>query len=76
MDPQYWRELQLALRADAQAEVDRALKVAVPLQHGLPQKEIRDRLGIDQAALKRLRRISEQLEREELPEEFEGGQTM
>jgi hypothetical protein len=75
MDAHFWRELQAALRADAQRQVERALRVALLLEHGLPQHEIRDRLGLDQAELKGwirlLRAAAPALEREELPEEFE-----
>jgi hypothetical protein len=38
VDASFWRQLQLALRADVQAEVDRALRVALLVQHGLPEK--------------------------------------
>lgn len=75
-----WERLQLELIAEARAEVDRALAVAVLLQAGRTQTEIRDRLGLGpdelKGSIKRLRRISERLEREELPEEFEGGTTL
>jgi hypothetical protein len=71
-----WERLQRELRAD----VDQALKVAVLLQHGIAQQQIADRLGIPladvKASLKRLRRIAWALEREELPEEFEGATTL
>ena len=68
-----WERIQRELLAEAAGEIDRAMAVAVLLERGHSQKEIRDRLGVgqDEQSIKMLRRIAPALEREELPEEFE-----
>jgi DNA-directed RNA polymerase specialized sigma24 family protein len=69
MEPARWRRLQLELRRQLMAEVDPAMKVAVLLDLGIPQQAIAERLGVGlgdvKRAVRRLREVAPQLEREQ-----------
>lgn len=68
----FLRTVRAALWADAQRELELALKAALLLEHRVPRGEIADRLGITaeeaRAAIKRAQWARGQLEREERPE--------
>lgn len=59
---------------DAAAEVETALKVAVLKNQEVPQAEIAERLGITagevRAAVKRLGKIAERIDRDDEPQGF------
>jgi hypothetical protein len=61
-----WEALQRGLYEEARLDVDQALKVALLIQHEVPQQQIADRLGVSIAdvklSIKRLRRIANRID--------------
>jgi hypothetical protein len=64
----FLRSIYDPLLADAQREIELALKVAVAIEHDLPQAVIAERLGVTPGEVKearlRLKRVRERLERD------------